>query len=152
MLKAVENELRRISWLVYDFGSIGCRELHRPNAEDWADTVHDLRRLRRDLHTSADQNAKLTADLDTLKQTVRDASTFAKSLMDDMRQMTSRGSATMAVNRKDVDLADLLPPGNWAMPCKTEIEPGDVELELEILMAMTGAERVLAVDNGSECS
>ena len=81
MLKGVENELRRISWLVYDFGSIGCRELHRPNAEDWADTVHDLRRLRRDLHTSADQNAKLTADLDTLKQTVRDASTFAKSLI-----------------------------------------------------------------------
>ena len=106
--------------------------------------MDEMQRLRRDLRKSDDQNVKLKAELESLKKAVRDATRFAKTLIDDMRRMKLRRSATLPAGHEHA-----LPPGNWA-ECKTEIQQEDDTFALQLLVAegmagitcITGVKRV----------
>lgn len=157
-------ELQRVQRLLTDYSSSGRRRHHGRDREQWADAMDEMRRLQQDLRKSDELNAKLKADLVNVKQAVRDATIFAKSLIDDVRQQRLRGSGDAAI---PVDLEGIIPPGNWAgvripsqmgsadhsdvrsgaaLQCKTEIQQEDINtVEMQVLIAPTGLKGIDSV-------
>ena len=118
-----------------------------------------MQRMRRDLLVSDELNSRLKAELFNMKRAVRDATLFAKSLIDRMRQQSLQGIPP--------DLEGMIPPGNWAgvripsqmgsadhqdarsgaaLLCKTEIQQEDSMVNMQLVVNPTGFEGVEGVN------
>ena len=124
-----------------------------------------MQRMRRDLLVSDELNSRLKAELFNMKRAVRDATLFAKSLIDRMRQQSLQGSGGAMMIPPDLE--GMIPPGNWAgvripsqmgsadhqdarsgaaLLCKTEIQQEDSMVNMQLVVNPTGFEGVEGVN------